>query len=200
MSDKVILELKSQQSDFLKHNYIQIISHLKLWQKQLGLLVNFGLPKVRIKRVPYSEKQKEILENYDHIKPMMSEDDRKHLLRIRQAVLSVFEMHGLGYGEEIYQSLVEAELRARGVEFQVGRIIPIEYEGQVIRNYEMDILFIEDKYVCVITALHENVDFYDIARIKTYMRALGTQIGLYINFGKRQLEIHGVSSLVDSIT
>jgi GxxExxY protein len=58
VDDKVIFELKAQQTDFLQPNLVQIISYLKLWQKQLGLLVNFGLPKAKIKRIPFSEKGK----------------------------------------------------------------------------------------------------------------------------------------------
>ena len=55
---KIILELKTLQSKFLQANYVQIISELKLWNLRLGLLVNFGLQKVEIERIPFTEKEK----------------------------------------------------------------------------------------------------------------------------------------------
>ncbi|MFQ5638696.1 MAG: GxxExxY protein [bacterium] len=57
----------------------------------------------------------------------------------------------------------------------------------------MKIPFVENKFVCAITAIQDRVDFYDMARLKTYMKALGTEIGLLVNFGKKQLEIQGIS-------
>lgn len=94
--DKIILELKSLQSDFLQTNFVQIISYLKLWQKRLGLLVNFGLPKVKIKRIPFTKKEKKISEDYDYIKELITPENRKYLQSVREAILSVFEIHGLG--------------------------------------------------------------------------------------------------------
>ncbi len=50
IENKVILALKCLPCDFLQVNYIQLFTELKLWQKRLGLLVNFGQPKVKIER------------------------------------------------------------------------------------------------------------------------------------------------------
>lgn len=54
---KIILELKTRKSGFIRANYVQIISELKLWGMRLGLLVNFGLQKVEIERIPFTEKK-----------------------------------------------------------------------------------------------------------------------------------------------
>jgi GxxExxY protein len=59
--DKIILELKTLQSNFIKANYVQIISELKLWKMHLGLLVNFGLQKIEFERIPFTEKDKAII-------------------------------------------------------------------------------------------------------------------------------------------
>jgi GxxExxY protein len=190
--DKVIFELKALQSDFLQPNLVQIISYLKLWQKQLGLLVNFGLPKAKIKRIPFSEKAKKKTENYDYIKNILAPADREHLRNLREAILTVFEMHGLGYGESIYQELILAELRHRKITYAPKTIIPVEYEGRIIRNFEMNLPVIEGRFILGITALQKQIEFYDIARIQTYLRALNLQIGLLVNFGKKELQITGV--------
>src|SRR5574341_1093970 len=85
--DKIILLLKCIQSDFIQPNYIQMISELKLWQKRLGLMVNVGLPKVNIKRIPFTEKEKELWEDYSYIQHRMTESERQLLLRLREAIL-----------------------------------------------------------------------------------------------------------------
>jgi len=190
--DKVIFELKSLQSDFLQPNFVQIISYLKLWQKRLGLLVNFGLPKAKIKRIPFTEKEKKKMENYDYIKDVIAPADRAYLRNLREAILTVFEMHGLGYGESIYQDLILAELKHRKIKFSPKTIIQVEYEGRIIRNFEMNLPVVEGRFILGITALQRQIEFYDIARIQTYLRALKLQIGLVVNFGKEKLEITGV--------
>jgi len=53
-------------------------------------------------------------------------------------------------------------------------------------------LLIENRIVFDIKALHEKIDFYDIAKIQSYLRALGLKIGIIANFGKNALEIRGV--------
>jgi len=45
---KIILELKTLQSNFIRANYVQIISELKLWQMSLGILVNSACKKLRL--------------------------------------------------------------------------------------------------------------------------------------------------------
>jgi len=65
--DKIILELKSIQSNFLQSNYVQILSELKLWDLRLGFLVNFGLQKVEFERMLFDEKSKTINDFVDFL-------------------------------------------------------------------------------------------------------------------------------------
>jgi GxxExxY protein len=101
-------------------------------------------------------------------------------------------MHGLGYGESIYQDLILAELKHKEIKFASKTIIPVEYEGRIIRNFEMSLPIVEGRFILGITALQKRIEFYDIARIQTYLRALKLQIGLLVNFGKKELQITGV--------
>lgn len=61
--DKIILSLKCVPCDFLQAHYVQLFSELKLWQKDLGLIVNFGLPELCIERYAFTEKQPVFVEN-----------------------------------------------------------------------------------------------------------------------------------------
>ncbi len=170
---KIILELKTLQSGFIKRNYIQIISELKLWQMSLGLLVNFGLQKVEFERIPFTEKERKVSENYDYIKDCMNEHDRDLLARLREAILYVFEVHGLGYSDITCRKILEKELDFQQIKYQNRMPIKLSYEGESIGVFKMKPLLIENRVICDIKALHEKIDFYDIAKIQSYLRTLG---------------------------
>ena len=190
--DKIILELKSLQSNFLQSNYIQILSELKLWNLRLGLLVNFGLQKVEFERIPFDEKEKTINENYDFIKNLITEKDRKVLAKLRDAILYIFQTHGLGYGESIYNRILNIELDYRKVNYQTRFPFEVRFEEEIISTFKMKPMLIENQIICDIKALKENVDFYDIAKIQSYLKALKLNIGIIANFGRNELEIKGI--------
>jgi len=52
-------------------------------------------------------------------------------------------------------------------------------------------LLIENRLICDVKALVNEIDFYDIARIQSYLRSLGLKIGVIVNFGRERLEIRG---------
>ncbi|RLE92154.1 MAG: hypothetical protein DRJ55_04830, partial [Thermoprotei archaeon] len=65
--DKIILSLKCFPNQFIQAHYIQLFSELKVWNKGLGLLVNYGLPKLEIKRYIFKEKEPIFQENYEYL-------------------------------------------------------------------------------------------------------------------------------------
>jgi GxxExxY protein len=191
--DKIVLLLKCIQSDFLQPNYVQMLSELKLWQKHLGLMVNVGLPKVNIKRIPFTEKESKLWEDYSYVKDRMTELERHILLRLREAMLFVYECHGLGYGKMVYQKIVEMELAFQKIKFEKRARILVRYDDEIIRDFKMKFLLIEDKVILGVTALQKESN-YEITKMQTYLKALGLSIGLLTNFGKTQLEIRGIKA------
>lgn len=192
LEDKVILALKSLPCDFLQVNYVQLFSELKLWTKHLGLLVNFGQPKVKIERRIYDDKPFVVDESYDHIKSRMTEHERQILQRVRDAILFVGETHGLGFGKSVVRKLVEAELAYQQIQNDKDVPVPVNYLGETIRTYKIRHLLLEKRLVCGVTALQDAVTYHDVSKIKSYLRALNLSIGLAVNFGKSKLEIKGV--------
>ncbi len=190
--DEVILELKCLRCDFLRANYVQILSHLKLWQKDLGLLVNWGFPRLQFKRIPFSEKPKQVVEDYSYIKGTLTESERQTLARLREAILLVLETHGLGYGKSVYQDLVKAELQYRQINLEKGKIINVIYDGALIRSFPMRFWLIENKILCDVTALQESILPEHAVRMQTFLKHLNLSTGLIVNFGKKQLEFRGV--------
>lgn len=192
VSDKIVLELKALPSKFLRANYVQIISELKLWQMCLGMLVNFGLQKVQIERIPFTEKVRAVRENYDYVRDDLAQYERAILAKLRDAILNISEIHGLGYGETTYKKLVEAELEFQQIKFQNRCPIEVRYGGEAISVFKMKPLLIENRMICDIKALNDKIDFYDIAKIQSYLKALNLKIGVIVSFGKTELEIIGI--------
>jgi GxxExxY protein len=192
VDNKVITELKCLRCSFLRANYIQVLSHLKLWRRDLGLLVNWGFPRLQIQRIPFSEKTKQIAEDYSFIKGALAKPERETLTRLRDAILCVLEIHGLGYGKSVYQSLVEAELNYRQIKLERGRIINVTYDGAVIRSFPVRVWLIEDRILCDVTALQDNILPEHAVRLQTFLRYLNLSTGLIVNFGKTNLELRGV--------
>jgi GxxExxY protein len=190
--DKVIVELKCLRCGFLRANYIQILSHLKLWQKDLGLLVNWGYPKLYFKRIPFTEKPKEVVEDYSYIKGKLAEPERQTLARLRDAVLFILETHGLGYGRSVYQDLVKAELQYRQIKLERGKKVNVIYDGELIRSFPMRFWLIDDQILCDVTALQDSILPEHAVRMQTFLKHLKLSTGLIVNYGKKHLELRGV--------
>jgi len=188
----IILELKSIPTSFTPHNYLQIISYLKCCKKDLGLLINFGQSKVKIERVLFSEKQLKIEEDYSEIKGLLSSERRKQLIHLREAILTIFDSFGLGYNDTIYRALLQEELTFKSIPFVPFIYIPVEYDGQVIREFELKLPVIANDFICGVTALKEDLEL-DIHKMKTYLKATGIPFGVLAHFGKDELDIIGIS-------
>ena len=191
VADKIIVELKSQETDFTPLNFLQIFSYLKCWQKDLGLLVNFGQPSAFIKRVLYAEKEVSFYENYDAILDLISPPDKLWLRGLRESILAISRIHGLGYDENVYKSLLLAELNYNRIPYAFPTTIPVRYNGKIIKEYEMKYPLISDTIICGIAAVKEDISI-DIAKVKTYLSALNLPYGLIAHFGKKKLEILGI--------
>lgn len=191
IEDKVIIELKSIQKDFHAANYLQILSYLKCWQKELGILVNFGLPKTNRKRVIYTPKEPDLIEDYKYIQDLVNPNNRILLRQIREAILTIFQIHGVGYEASIYESLIMEELSFQNLEFKPETFIPIEFEGKLLRKYELKMPIIGNQIICGVVAMKEDITC-DIIKVQTYLNALNLPIGLLVHFGKENLEIYGV--------
>ena len=190
---KIILALKSVQSDFLQAHYVQIISELKLWQKDLGLLVNFGRSKADTKRIPFDEKEKKIIEAYAEVKGKASQSVRQLLAQVIEAIKFVFETHGLGYGRTVYRDLIRAELNYRQISYHLNTSIHVTYQGKFIRSCKAKALNIAEQLFCGVTAIQNQITLFDVARMRTYLRHSNIPIGLLVNFGKFSLEIKAIS-------
>ena len=188
----IILSLKCLPCDFLPINYVQLFNELKLWGKHVGVIANFGLPKVKIARRIFHEKLLNVEENYEFIKDLMNESERETLKNLHQSILFVGRLHGLGYGKNIVQKLIEIELNYNKLNIEKNIGIPVNYFDEIIRTYKMRHFLVEKNVICYVTALQDTITHYNISTVKSYLHALKLNIGLVVNFGKSRLQICGV--------
>ncbi|MFK7984106.1 MAG: GxxExxY protein [Saprospiraceae bacterium] len=192
IEDKIILELKCIETNFHPEHVIQLLSYLKCWKKRVGFLVNFGLPKAEIKRYAFTEKEKKIVENYDYIRDLITPNIRPPLMKLRDILLTIFEIHGVGYRALVYEKILLEELSIRQMKFTAKPIIPVKNGTQLLKEYEIKWPLINNQFICGVTAFRESTSL-DIIKVKTYLKSLNLPLGLMVHFGKKQLEIYGVS-------
>ncbi len=191
IGDKIILELKNIATDFHQANYLQILSYLKNWQMDLGLLVNFGAPSVHFKRILFTEKETAFKENHTELEGLLSLSLRKNLTELRAAILTILELYGLGYGDAVYINLLQAELSYKEIPFTPQTIIPVKFGGKIIQQFELKIPVIDNSILCKVIALKNEIA-PEINKMKTYLKDTNLPIGLLVHFGKEKLEIIGI--------
>jgi GxxExxY protein len=108
--------------------------------------------------------------------------------------IAVHEQLGPGFLEAVYQACLELELRAKGLQFQRHRTIPLIYRGVTIDAvYQFDFVvensvLVEVKSVQALAPVHQ-------AQVINYLKLTGLQTGLLINFNVPVLK-QGIRRLV----
>lgn len=193
--DLIILELKAlPYTKFADAHYAQLVHYLKCWDKDLGLLVNFGPTRAQIERFVWDEPDLDIREDYDWIKADMNEEDRVCLRKVRAIILNIAQQYGLGYPEIMYRTLTSVEMDYRGLNCQTDLGISAKWDGRILAQHLTDHMLVEGQYLINICSLLKHPSSYEFARTKTYLNSLGLKLGLIVNFGKKQLQIFGVNA------
>lgn len=191
IDEKIILELKHLENGFLPINESQLIGYLKCWKIELGMLVNFGQPSIDIRRRIFTEKEINLIENYTSIIGNLSVADKKILRKIRSSILTVSQTHKSGYRHTIYKELLCAELTYQNIDFQDSFLIPIKFDGVVIRHFELKYPLVANRILIAVVSLKNDLTI-DIRKMKAYLKRSNVPIGLIAHFGKENLEIIGI--------
>ncbi|HFE65650.1 MAG TPA: GxxExxY protein [Chloroflexi bacterium] len=192
----IILELKMlpELKKFTPAQHAQIIHYLRCWQKELGLLINFGTPQVNIKRIIWHDSPLVAREYYDSIKGCLNGNDRKYLLDIRRAVANIAKQYGIGYPVTLYKNALTAELTHQNIDCLPDAPVSCQFRGRTISSHHSGHLLVAEKYLVNILTLYIRPPTHEFLRTKTYLNALGLNFGLLVNFGKRQLQIYGINA------
>ena len=107
--------------------------------------------------------------------------------------IEVHRSLGPGLLESIYQKALCIELKLAGLNYENERVIDVEYKGEMIGQFRMDIV-VEDLIVVELKSV-ERFDPVFEAQLLGYMRLGGFKLGLLINFNSKLLK-NGIKRLI----
>lgn len=194
--DKILLSVKCVPCNILRAHYIKLFSELKLWQKDLGLIVNFGLLNLEIKRIAFHEKAPVFSEDYAFIKDITTNEEKYLLTQIIKSIKNVAGFHKPGYGKSIWQKMMQTEFERQSIAYSKNSIVPVQFAGKAIRKFRLRHFIAENKVILGITALQKSITHFDIASMQSYLKGLRLRIGLMVNFGKEDVQIFGVRAVL----
>ena len=110
--------------------------------------------------------------------------------KIIGAAIEVHRRLGPGFLESIYENALVIELRKCGLKVEQQVEVVVKYDGMEVGTHRLD-LFVEGKIVVELKAIKEVEDVH-FAIVKSYLRAVGREHALLINFAKPTLEVRRV--------
>jgi GxxExxY protein len=110
--------------------------------------------------------------------------------RVIEAAIKVHQILGPGFVESVYENALCPELERRGIRFERQQTVKILYEGAQVGEHRRDLL-VENVLLVELKAVSEleNI-FFAIGR--SYMKAVGVEDGLILNFATTPLTIRRV--------
>ena len=117
----------------------------------------------------------------------------EHEKLTEQIIGCAIEVHkrlGPGFLESIYENAFVLELRKRKLQVEQQREVIVKYDGVEIGRHRLD-LIVADTIVVELKAV-KNIEDIHFAVVRSYLKALGKEHGLLINFSKPVLEVKRV--------
>ena len=194
VAERLIPELKALRSGFAPEHFAQNICYLKFWNKDLGILVDFGKESLSYKRIPYNDRMGVLEEKTlaDDLKRLSPHDrDLKDALTV--SLKRLHSEYGLGYRDKTCRGLVRAELRAEHIRFQQQPQVNLSFSGSDLGKGTCDCLFVEDRCVLKVLALHSTIPARQRAIVQSYAKHLDAAFAMLVNFGKTSVEVRVVA-------
>ena len=183
VEDTLILELKHLMGSFVPIHYLQLLNYLKFWNKDLGLLLNYGLERLQSVRIPYTSSVGELFS----IGSCPGESGE-----LAEVLLTeIFRDHGLGYDHRVYKSLFKAECDFRGIVCDPP-MVNLSYQNDAIASRRIDAFCLNKDLLLLVTALEKESSAVDHAKMAGYLRHTGFQSGIIANYGRTRLEVSPV--------
>jgi GxxExxY protein len=107
--------------------------------------------------------------------------------RVIGAAMTVHNQIGPGFKEEVYENALKIELDRLGVAALRQYPVPVEYRGEQVAVFYLD-LYVEEQVVVEVKALSHLLTNDELAQVINYLKASGAPVGLLFNFGRRSLE------------
>lgn len=190
--NKITIELKAVPRRLQDSEHVQIFNYLKRRNDKLGLLVNMGLDRVHAERIVYDAPGCDCAEDWHCWDDHRTGIDKDTGLRIRDVLIKIVEHHQTGYGTEVMEKLIQFGLRKQGLHVVSSPTGASVFQDCSLGNTPFDCLLIEGRLLLVFTSLFDDNQF-NIRRGLSFMNGLGIPRGIAVNFGKRSVQINGLS-------
>lgn len=190
IENKIIIELKCIQSQFLPENIAQIINYLKICRIRLGVLINFGLNRLFQKRIIFDDIRKANVEYWDkgpcenRIKDLYSS--------LIKSIHNIEKNLGVGYHSRIYWSAFKIELNQANISYNDNVYINEKIENIAFSPFRVNDFLIENCILVGILAGKSSPRIYDIVRMRNYMRRLKLNHGLIVYWSTKNLQTYGL--------
>jgi GxxExxY protein len=189
VADEVVVEIKAapQLTDLHK---AQAFSYLKVANKDVGLLCNFGGAEPEFERLYF--KPRPTLDRSDGKLPLEA-DQLGELLspELSGAVVGgLYQVHtvlGPGFIHRIYANAAYHELSLRGIEVLPQREYQVIYRGQSIGEIKFNHLQVEDRLMVFPVAV-QDLSSLSINNLKAWMQIQQVPVGILANFYPARLE------------
>lgn len=123
----------------------------------------------------------------------MNAQNYMHSQLTSKIIALAIEVHknlGSAYEEKLYQRALYLELKKARLRFEREKEINVKYGNVTIGKKKLD--FIVDGKVIVELKKIDALDKVHAAQVVSYLKTLGLNVGLILNFGKSKLEIKRV--------
>jgi GxxExxY protein len=110
--------------------------------------------------------------------------------KIIGCAIEVHKRLGPGFLESIYENAFIIELQKQNLKVERQREVVIKYDSVEVGRHRLDII-VNDTIVVELKAV-KNIEDVHFAIVKSYLKALGKEHGLLINFSKPVLEVKRV--------
>lgn len=110
--------------------------------------------------------------------------------RIIRTAIAVHRHLGPGFLESIYEEALCVEFDETGIEYERQKPVQLTYRGKPIGEHRLDLLVggrvvVELKAIAALEKIHFSV-------VRSYMKAVGSDVGLILNFATMPLTVKRV--------
>jgi GxxExxY protein len=98
------------------------------------------------------------------------------------AAIEVYNVLGPGFLEAVYQEAFEIEFTDRGIPFELQKELRIFYKGRCLKKPYVADFVVFGKVIVEIKAI-DYLTAHDEAQLLNYLKAIGMEVGVLINFG-----------------
>lgn len=190
---KLLLELKAVER-LLPIHQAQLLSYLRATGLELGILVNFGEPRLASQRMVLQTAR---IVAREVPQPFTERADSGDLLypeltgRLRNALYTVHDVLGPGFMHMHYRRATQLELPRHEISYRKQDKVTISYRGQPIETRESRLLIVNGLVALACVAISATTPAMTL-QMRQYLKLLDLSLGLIANFHGPQLDIQTV--------